>query len=43
MQIEGEVQKPIVEHPKRPVMGMECKRSEVGLYKIAADKCGENG
>lgn len=24
-------------------MGMECKRSEVGLYKIAADKCGENG
>nr|KAG5698721.1 hypothetical protein BaRGS_008495 [Batillaria attramentaria] len=29
MNIDGEVLKPVLEHPKRPVMGMECKRSEV--------------
>ncbi|KAL8621998.1 hypothetical protein ACOMHN_035526 [Nucella lapillus] len=29
MEIDGEVLKPVLEHPKRPVMGMECKRSEV--------------
>lgn len=29
MEIDGEVSKPMMEHPKRPVMGMECKRSEV--------------
>ena len=32
MDIDGEVLKPILEHPKRPVMGMECKRSEVTLH-----------
>ncbi|CAG5120104.1 unnamed protein product [Candidula unifasciata] len=29
MHIEGEVQKPVLEHPKRRVVGLECSRSEV--------------
>ncbi|KAI8794628.1 single-strand selective monofunctional uracil DNA glycosylase [Biomphalaria glabrata] len=29
LQIEGEVLKPVLEHPKRRVVGLECSRSEV--------------
>lgn len=29
MHIEGEVSKPVLEHPKRRVVGLECSRSEV--------------
>ena len=30
--VTGEVHKPANEHPKRPVVGLECHRSEVGKY-----------
>lgn len=32
LKISGNVYKPRREHPQRPVLGMECKRSEVSLH-----------
>lgn len=34
MQIHGRVKKPSREHPKRPVLGFECKRSEVSGARL---------
>ena len=38
MDIDGDVLKPVLEHPKRPVMGMECKRSEVSVRVCALNR-----
>lgn len=46
MQIGGRVGKPPSEHPKRPVLGFECTRSEVSgarLWGWARDRCGTPG
>ena len=43
MKITCDVNKPKIEHPKRPVEGIECKRSEVSgrrLWGLFADKFG---
>lgn len=32
--IEGQVKKPALEHPKRPIEGLECKRSEVSGARL---------
>ena len=34
MGIEGKVEKPVPEHPKRPVMGFACERSEVSGRRL---------
>jgi single-strand selective monofunctional uracil DNA glycosylase len=41
--IEGEVRRPACEHPKRPIVGFDCKRSEVSgarLWGWARDRFG---
>jgi len=43
MQLDGEVRKPSREHPKRPVLGLDCPRSEVSgrrLWAWAAQRFG---
>jgi single-strand selective monofunctional uracil DNA glycosylase len=43
MQIQAPVQKPAREHPKRPVSGFDCQRSEISgqrLWKLFADRFG---
>ncbi len=44
MQLKGEIGRPANEHPKRPVLGWSCPRSEVSgrrLWGWAADRFGE--
>ena len=43
MGLSGTVTKPVVEHPKRPITGLNCPRSEVSgqrLWKLFADRFG---
>ncbi|MBA4147004.1 MAG: single-stranded DNA-binding protein [Verrucomicrobia bacterium] len=43
MQLPAQVGKPAIEHPKRPITGFDCKRSEVSgkrLWKLFADRFG---
>lgn len=43
MQLPPQVEKPAVEHPKRPITGFECQRSEVSgqrLWKLFAERFG---
>ncbi|EDO49461.1 predicted protein [Nematostella vectensis] len=34
LEIDGEVRKPLKEHPKRPILGLDCKRSEVSGSRL---------
>lgn len=34
LRIRGQVEKPLVEHPKRPVQGFDCERSEVSGRRL---------
>jgi single-strand selective monofunctional uracil DNA glycosylase len=41
MRLEGKISKPLTEHPKRPIMGFDCTRSEVSgkrLWSLFSDK-----
>ena len=43
LQIDAKVGRPESEHPKRPIDGLDCKRSEVSgrrLWGWAAERCG---
>lgn len=43
LQLSGEVGQPAMEHPKRPIMGLACPRSEVSgrrLWGYFAERCG---
>ncbi len=41
--ITGLVGKPYNEHPKRPVLGFECTRSEVGAGRGRCGRAGRRG
>lgn len=43
LELAGKIRRPKIEHPKRPVQGFDCTRSEVSgrrLWGLFADRCG---
>ena len=46
MKIHAAIRKPVTEHPKRPILGFDCPRSEVSgrrFWKLFADRFGSPG